>query len=80
MYDHLKSSFDFVGKYAFHSTILNDYLEMNWPSIDASSSIKLIFNYLKVGAAENWQYYISSAKVEQVQSISGELKLYVEYI
>lgn len=77
IYENLKNSFNYVGKFGSASTSLADYVEISWPNIDATSSIRLTFNYIKIGSASNWQYYIIRVDVAAVESISGEQSLYV---
>lgn len=58
VYENLKASFNYVAKYGSASTSLADYASISWPNIDATSSVRLTFNFIKIGSAQNWQYQI----------------------
>ena len=60
--------------------MLEDYVAINWPTIDGSSSVKIEFNYVRVGAADYWQYYIIRVDVDAVTSIKGHQTLYIDFV
>lgn len=51
IYENLKNAFNYVARSGSATTSLADYVKISWPNIDATSSIRLTFNYIKIGSA-----------------------------
>ena len=63
MYSNLRASFDYVAKMGAASETMGDFTPISWPTIDATQSLKLNIYYLKVGAAESPQFYVTNMTV-----------------
>ena len=70
----------YVGRFGSAGTILADYVQVQWNSIQTSQSAQLLFYYVKVGEESNYQYQITNAKVSPLTTKNSQSTLYVEYI